>query len=118
MRRMIATALGTALLLTGMANYAWHTRHLSAWDGLPPREARLRLKVEINSREHFTIYGTQRVPFTVTSRWFNGSCDIHSYELAELLGTKMRALYQRKKRTRSIGQLLPGDSGESRGGKA
>ena len=57
----------------------------------------LRLKVEINSREHFTIYGTQQVPFTVTSRWFNGSCNIHSYELDELLGTKMRALYQRKK---------------------
>ena len=64
-------------------------------EDVPP--IRLRLKVEINSREHFTIYGTQRVPFTVTSRWFNGSCDIHSYELAELLGTKMRALYQRKK---------------------
>ena len=38
-----------------------------------------------------------RVPFTVTSRWFEGSCDIHTYELDELLGTKMRALYQRKK---------------------
>ncbi len=58
---------------------------------------RLRLKVEINSREHFRIYDMQRIPFTVTSRWFNGSCDIHTYELDELLGTKMRALYQRKK---------------------
>jgi predicted nucleotidyltransferase component of viral defense system len=58
---------------------------------------RLRLKIEINSREHFRIYDVHRVPFTVTSRWFEGSCDIHTYELAELLGTKMRALYQRKK---------------------
>ena len=58
---------------------------------------RLRLKIEINSREHFTIYGVQRVPFTVKSRWFAGSCHIHTYELDELLGTKMRALYQRKK---------------------
>ena len=58
---------------------------------------RLRLKVEINSREHFVIYGMQRVPFRVTSRWFQGSCEIQTYELHELLGTKMRALYQRKK---------------------
>ncbi|PYS12947.1 MAG: nucleotidyl transferase AbiEii/AbiGii toxin family protein [Acidobacteria bacterium] len=58
---------------------------------------RLRLKVEINSREHLRIFDTQRVPFSVASRWFEGSCDIHTYELDELLGTKMRALYQRKK---------------------
>lgn len=56
----------------------------------------LRLKVEINSREHFAVYGFQQIPFRVSSRWFEGSCDIHSYELDELLGTKLRALYQRK----------------------
>ncbi len=57
---------------------------------------RLRLKVEINSRERFTVYGFRQVPFTVASRWFEGSCQICSYELDELLGTKLRALYQRK----------------------
>ncbi len=57
----------------------------------------LRLKVEINSREHFAVYGFTRVPFAVSSRWFVGSCEIGSYELDELLGTKLRALYQRKK---------------------
>jgi predicted nucleotidyltransferase component of viral defense system len=57
----------------------------------------LRLKVEINSREHFAVYGIKQVPFAVTSRWFEGSCEISSYELDELLGTKLRALYQRKK---------------------
>ena len=56
----------------------------------------LKLKVEINSREHFAVYGFRQVPFTVASRWFEGSCEIHSYELNELLGTKLRALYQRK----------------------
>ena len=56
----------------------------------------LKLKVEINSREHFAVYGFRQVPFKVASRWFEGKCDIHSYELDELLGTKMRALYQRK----------------------
>jgi predicted nucleotidyltransferase component of viral defense system len=58
---------------------------------------RLRLKVEINSREHFAVHGFTRIPFAVSSRWFEGSCQITSYELDELLGTKLRALYQRKK---------------------
>jgi predicted nucleotidyltransferase component of viral defense system len=58
---------------------------------------RLRLKVEINSREHFSVHGFTSVPFAVSSRWFEGSCQITSYELDELLGTKLRALYQRKK---------------------
>ena len=58
---------------------------------------RLRLKVEINSREHFSCYGFTKMPFAVTSRWFEGRCDINTYELNELLGTKLRALYQRKK---------------------
>jgi predicted nucleotidyltransferase component of viral defense system len=57
---------------------------------------RLRLKVEINSREHFSVYGLTHVPFAVSSRWFEGKCQICSYELDELLGTKLRALYQRK----------------------
>ena len=58
---------------------------------------RLRLKVEINSREHFAVFGYKKVPFRVDSRWFRGSAKILSYELEELLGTKLRALYQRKK---------------------
>lgn len=57
----------------------------------------LKLKVEINTREHFSIYGMKFVPFQVQSRWFDGGCDIPSYGLNELLGTKLRALYQRKK---------------------
>lgn len=56
----------------------------------------LKLKVETNTREHFSVYGLTRVPFSVESRWFEGACEIHSYELDELLGTKLRALYQRK----------------------
>lgn len=64
-------------------------------EDIPP--LRLRLKVEINSREHFALFGLVRVPFTVTSRWFTGRADITSYEIDELLGTKLRALFQRKK---------------------
>ena len=42
------------------------------------------------------MFGFTRVPFAVSSRWFEGACVVCSYELDELLGTKLRALYQRK----------------------
>ncbi len=64
-------------------------------EDVPP--VRLKLKVEINSREHFTVYGLKDHRFEVSSRWFSGSADVRTYELDELLGTKLRALYQRKK---------------------
>jgi predicted nucleotidyltransferase component of viral defense system len=57
----------------------------------------MRLKVETNTREHFAVHGFKHVPFAVSSRWFEGQCEIPTYALDELLGTKMRALYQRKK---------------------
>lgn len=57
----------------------------------------LKLKVEINTREHFSVFGLQRTSFSVNSRWFEGQCNIPSYSLDELLGTKFRALYQRRK---------------------
>jgi len=41
-----------------------------------PTPLPLRLKVEVNTREHFTTHGFRRVPFKVASRWFNGSADI------------------------------------------
>ena len=58
---------------------------------------RLKLKLEINTREHFSALGLIHHPFKVDSRWFVGAADIPTYKLDELLGTKLRALYQRKK---------------------
>ena len=37
------------------------------------------------------------VPFSVQNDWFSGQCDALTYELDELVGTKVRALYQRLK---------------------
>ena len=58
---------------------------------------KLKLKVEINTREHFTELGVKRVPFDVASPWFSGAADVSTYAIDELLCTKLRALYQRKK---------------------
>lgn len=57
----------------------------------------MRLKVEIATREHFNVLAIERRPFAVRSRWFSGTAAIQTYHLDELLGTKLRALYQRKK---------------------
>ncbi len=57
----------------------------------------LRLKVEINSREHFSELEVRKQAFSVGSRWFSGRCVIPVFQLNELLGTKLRALYQRRK---------------------
>lgn len=64
-------------------------------EGLPA--VPLKLKVEINTREHFCVYGHETTPLSVDSRWFSGGAEIRTYALDELLGTKLRALYQRKK---------------------
>jgi len=91
-------------------------RALDPWLGLPRRTTKdgrvvllyrmtseaqppvpMRLKVEINSREHFSVFGVEAREFAVSSRWFTGSTTVTTYQLDELLGTKLRALYQRKK---------------------
>jgi hypothetical protein len=57
----------------------------------------MRLKIEINSREHFSVLGLQKQQLIVESPWYSDTADITVYALEELLGTKLRALYQRKK---------------------
>ena len=57
----------------------------------------MRVKIEINTREHFAVLGYRTRQFKVSNPWFSGSAAINTYELAELLATKLRALYQRRK---------------------
>jgi predicted nucleotidyltransferase component of viral defense system len=60
-------------------------------------EIRLRLKLEINCKEHFNVLPWIEFPFEVNNPWFSGKTNIKTYDVNELLGTKLRALYQRKK---------------------
>ncbi|MDR1918557.1 MAG: nucleotidyl transferase AbiEii/AbiGii toxin family protein [Tannerellaceae bacterium] len=57
----------------------------------------MRLKIEINTREHFNVLGLKDIPYKVENTWFSGESNLTGYELEELLGTKLRALYQRRK---------------------
>ena len=63
---------------------------------MPPVQ-QLRIKIEINCFEHFNVMGITKVPFKVRSSWFTGEAELTTYQFEELMGTKLRALYQRKK---------------------
>jgi predicted nucleotidyltransferase component of viral defense system len=83
---------------------------LDGWLGAPKRLLRpgriilvyrfgeaKRLKVKINSIEHLAVLGYERRRFEVASGWFSGRAEVLTFRIEELLGTKMRALYQRKR---------------------
>lgn len=57
----------------------------------------MRIKIEINTREHVAVQGFHSYPFRLNSPWLDKAASVTSYQLEELLGTKLRALYQRKK---------------------
>jgi predicted nucleotidyltransferase component of viral defense system len=77
---------------------AGHSMHLVfrfAPESAP--QTALKLKVEINTREHEVLFGYRRYPFEVASDWYSARTEIVSFEPEELFGTKLRALLQRRK---------------------
>ena len=68
-----------------------------SFDSEFPPTVPLKLKIETNCREHFSVLGFKEFPFEVDSPWFKSACNLTTYSLEELLGTKLRALYQRRK---------------------
>ena len=77
---------------------AGHSMHL-VFKFTPEADAQttLKLKVEINTREHSPLFGIKSYPFAVDSDWYQGKTEIASFEPEELFGTKLRALLQRRK---------------------
>jgi predicted nucleotidyltransferase component of viral defense system len=91
--REILSYLGTPTIQQKQSNntitYRFNTE-------TPPQSV-MRLKIEINCKEHLCVQGLVAMPFEVRNLWFTGNCDIITYTLNELIGTKTRALYQRRK---------------------
>ncbi len=77
---------------------AGHSMHL-IFKFTPEADAQstLKLKVEINTREHESLFGIKSYPFEVESDWYRGKTEIASFEPEELFGTKLRAMLQRRK---------------------
>jgi predicted nucleotidyltransferase component of viral defense system len=62
-----------------------------------PPNPKMKIKIEINTREHFAVDGIKNLKLECKSDWFTGSADIVTFSTEELLATKLRALYQRRK---------------------
>lgn len=62
-----------------------------------PPPFKMRIKFEINTREHHPVYPLVKESLIIDNRWFSGESQITTYTLEELLATKLRALYQRSK---------------------
>jgi predicted nucleotidyltransferase component of viral defense system len=89
-----------ALLKPWLGNPKWKITHRSAkltykYESI--NKILRKLKIEINTTEHFQVLPLKTVPFSMTSDWFTGQANIITYEMDELMATKLRALYQRRK---------------------
>jgi predicted nucleotidyltransferase component of viral defense system len=60
-------------------------------------QQRMRLKIEINTSENYNILDLAEKLFVLKSNWYSGNAIIKTYQVDELMGTKLRALFQRKK---------------------
>lgn len=57
----------------------------------------MKLKIEINCREHKNFFPLREVLIDASSEYLKQKIPIVTYQIEELLATKLRALYQRKK---------------------
>jgi len=60
-------------------------------------QIKMKLKVEINTREHQSLLGHRPYPFSIQSDWYSADANILSFEPEEIFATKLRALLQRRK---------------------
>lgn len=92
-RAAIDPWLGTPKWKAGQGRFTLYYRFSTTFAPVVP----MRVKIEINTREHFNVHGytTQRV--TVENPWFSGHAEVPTFSLPQLLGIKLLALYQRKR---------------------
>jgi predicted nucleotidyltransferase component of viral defense system len=93
-------AIRDALSWLGKCNraQAGHSMHL-VFKFTPESEPQtaLKLKVEVDTREHVNLHGLASYPFAVDSDWYPGKAEIAFFTPEELFGTKLRTLLQRRK---------------------
>lgn len=59
--------------------------------------ATMSVKIEVNTYERSPARALVQVPYTVDSQWYQGHADVQTFAIAELVATKIRALFQRSK---------------------
>ncbi|GAA1875075.1 nucleotidyl transferase AbiEii/AbiGii toxin family protein [Myceligenerans crystallogenes] len=89
------TELGASLdfsVKTKISKYPkvyWRT---TAANGVP-----IRIKIEVNTHERSPALSPVRIHHAVVSDWWSGKSAVKTFDVAELVATKIRALYQRSK---------------------
>ncbi len=92
--RAVATGIG---LIEHNREQNWQMAHM-VFDAEPTSGiGRIRVKIETNVREVEGLGERVTRPYAVGSPWWSGSADISTFSVEELMGTKLRALYQRRK---------------------
>lgn len=89
------TRLGSELGYTVNTRVGQHPKvywRATAATGVP-----LRVKIEVNTHERSPVLPLTTRPFQVESAWWSGEVDVLTFQPAELVATKIRALYQRSK---------------------
>ncbi|GAC1378499.1 MAG: nucleotidyl transferase AbiEii/AbiGii toxin family protein [Marmoricola sp.] len=57
----------------------------------------LRIKVEVNTYERSPFLEHTHIQHSVQTSWWSGAAEVRTFQLPELVATKIRALYQRAK---------------------
>ena len=91
--REVASSIGLATRSTQVGKYPRIKLQAAATGSDRP----LRIKLEINTYETSPARPAIQVPFAVDTGWFRGGCKLTTFVPAELVATKLRALYQRSK---------------------
>lgn len=89
------TGLGESLGFAASTRISEHPKvywRTTATSGNP-----IRIKIEVNTHERSPARPTIRLAHTVDSSWWSGTAMVQTFQTAELVATKIRALYQRKK---------------------
>jgi predicted nucleotidyltransferase component of viral defense system len=92
--REVATAVG---LEEHGYSQNWQMAHM-IFDAEPTSGVGvIRVKIETNVREVDSFVDYETRPYAVDSPWWSGAADVPTFSIEELMGTKLRALYQRRK---------------------
>lgn len=88
----------------------------ATFDGVPTsRVGRIRVKIETNIAETGSYLPRVSRTYVVDSPWWHGKGEISTFVIEEMMGTKLRALYQRSKGRdlfdlwRALADLSPND---------
>jgi predicted nucleotidyltransferase component of viral defense system len=89
------TDLGTSLGFDVRTRISVHPKvywRTTSAAGIP-----IRIKIEVDTYERSPALPDVRIPHRVESRWWSGEVAVRTFQTAELVATKIRALYQRSK---------------------